>query len=191
MGKNNAHLGESKEQRLRRFQDSPPFEIISTLINSIHNFFNNEIAATFADAANPQTSLMLLGVHSVALTVSYGLFNQLGPKGYKLFLEHFVDGKTPDTKFSLVASEIHEWRNVLAHRWLNLAGHDFGYDFEMPLGWRREDDMIFINPKIYLACYLAAFKAGGKIYDIEAILTDDEKLNSAKQRLLSKYIDGA
>ena len=132
--KNNAHLGETKEKRLKRFEDGPPVEIIGTLLNSISNFFNNEIRATLNDPENPQTSLLLLGIHSVALTIAYGFFNQGGPKGYKLFLENFVDGGTADTKFSTIAEDIHEWRNVLAHRWLNVAGHQFSYDYTMTEG---------------------------------------------------------
>ncbi len=190
MGKNNAHLGESKDKRLKRFQDSHPLEIIDTLTNSIHNFFNNEIRVVFDDPTNPQTSLMILGVHGVALTLSFGLFNEHGVKGYKLFLEHFVDGVLPDTRFFMIASEIHEWRNVLAHRWLNVAGHTFGYDFEMAEGWKWDGDTLFLNPRIYLEHYLEAFAAGGKIYDPEAILTTPEMLEAAKQRFLSKYVDG-
>lgn len=191
MGKNNAHLGESKEKRLKRFQDGHPLEIIDTLTNSIHSFFNNEIRAVFDDPNNPQTSLMILGIHSVALTISYGLFNKQGEQGYKLYLRHFVDGSTPDTRFSTIATEIHEWRNVLAHRWLNVAGHEFGYDFEMQEGWKKVDDVVFLNPAIYLAHYLKAFEAGGKIYDPQSILSTDAQLEAAKKRFLSKYTDDA
>src|ERR1700722_18714522 len=145
MGKNNAHLGESKAQRLERFQNSHPLEIIETLTNSIHSFYNNEIRTVFDDRSNPQTSLMILGIHSVALTLSFGSFNAHGETGYKLFLENFVDGDRPDNKFSTIAAEIHEWRNVLAHRWLNVAGHSFGYDFDMALGWKWHEDILFLN----------------------------------------------
>ena len=100
---------------------------------------------------------MILGVHSVALTIAFGLFNQQGLQGYRLFLQNFVDGDTPDT-FSSIATEIHEWRNVLAHRWLNAAGHEFAYDFMMEEGWRKEGEVTFLNPKIYLHQYLGIQK---------------------------------
>ncbi len=187
--KNNAHLGETKERRLKRFEDGAPVEIIETLINSIHNYFNNEIGATFANPKNPQTALMILGVHSVALTIAFGFFDKQGSQGYRLFLENFVDGDTHDTTFSSIATEIHEWRNVLAHRWLNAAGHEFSYDFTMKQGWRKEGEVTLLNPQIYLDHYLKAFKSGGKIYKYDKILTTDALLLGAKQRFISKYID--
>ena len=191
MTKNNAHLGETAEKRLERFQSNPPYEVIHTLLNSIDNHFNNEIGATFDNPQNPQTSLMILGIHSVALTVAFGLFNKGGEQGYKLFLEHFVDGDTPDTKFSTIASEIHEWRNIIAHRWLNIAGHEFGYDFDMPEGWRKEGEVTFLNPKVYLDQYLKAFVAGGRIWSSDKILTTDAMMEDAKQRFISKYVEEA
>lgn len=42
--KNNAHKIESLEYRINRFKNSSPIESISTLLNSIDNFFNNEIS---------------------------------------------------------------------------------------------------------------------------------------------------
>jgi hypothetical protein len=190
--KNNAHLGETKEHRLKRFQGNP-IEIIETLLSSIQSFFNNEIGATFENTANPQTSLMILGVHSVALTIAHGFFNKQGKLGYKLFIERYVDGNSPDTKFSTIAFEIHEWRNVIAHRWLNVAGHEIGYNFDMAEGWRKEGEVIFINPKIYLEHYLKAFdpRQGGMLYRYGDILTTDAMLEAAKLRFLSKYKEEA
>ena len=65
---NKAH-GESREKRLERFKKNPPEEVIDTLLNSLNNYFKNEITLT-TKAENAQTSLMFLGIHSVALTVS-------------------------------------------------------------------------------------------------------------------------
>ncbi|MFA5877916.1 MAG: hypothetical protein WC845_00945 [Candidatus Staskawiczbacteria bacterium] len=183
---NNTHLGETKEKRLKRFQDGPPYEIIATLLNSIANFFNNEIVLT-TQANNFQTSLLFLGVHAVALTVSEGLFDKKGLEGYKLFLERFVDGDTPDTKFSTIAELIHNWRNVLAHQWIGSIGHEVGYDYTMSLGWEIRGENTFINPRIYLEHYLAAFNANGKIWGWEKLLTDTEKEES-KKRLIEKYL---
>ena len=64
---------------------------------------------------------MFLGIHASALTVMEALFDMSGRDAYKLFLEKFVDGNTPDTKFSDIAYSIHEWRNILAHQWLGSA----------------------------------------------------------------------
>ncbi len=184
--KNNAH-GETKEKRLERFQSNAPYEVIATLLNSIANFFNNEIALT-TQGSNYQTSLLLLGVHSVALTISEGLFNKTGSDGYKLFLEKFVDGNTPDTKFSTIAKSIHGWRNVIAHQWIGSIGHTIGYDYDMSLGWEIRDDTTFINPRIYTEQYLKAFGPGGKMWDWQTML-DTTQQNEAKQRLIKKYLE--
>lgn len=192
MGENNAYLGETLEHRLARFQQNDPLEVISTLTNSIHSFFNNEIRDTIVEGRPPQTALMILGVHSVALTFSYGFFNLNGEAGYKKFVECFMDGEAEGTKFSLVADRIHEWRNVLAHRWLNVAGHQFGYDYQMMSGYRFDDrGALFINPRIYLDQYLRVFDAGAPIYEPEALLETPEALEDAKQRFISKYVGAA
>lgn len=189
--RNNAHLGETKEQRLKRFTENPPYEVVATITNSMANHLVNELRSVFENPANYQTSLMFLGTHSIALTIAYGLFNKGGEDGYKLFLENFIDGDTPDTKFSTVASRIHEWRNVLAHRWINAAGHSFSYDFDMPEGWKIDGEFLLVNPKIYLEQFLKSFGSGGRIYQYEKVLTTDEMWEAAKQRFISKYIDEA
>ncbi len=191
MSQNNAHLNETKEKRTKRFEDGPPLEIIETILNSIHTKFFNEIRVTLTDQSNPQTSLMILGAHSAALTIAHGFFDQGGSQGYRLFLENFVDGCTPDTKFSAIADEIHQWRNVIAHRWINVAGHNISYDFSIPEGWKREGDLIIFNPEIYLNHFLDAFEGNRKIFKYDQILVNDQMMEGAKQRFLSKYVEPA
>lgn len=182
---NNTH-NETKADRLKRFRGGPPCEIIDTLLNSIANFFNNEIGLT-TQGNNYQTSLLFLGIHSVALTISEGLFDKAGPDGYKLFLENFMNGDTDDVKFSAIAQSIHNWRNVLAHQWMGSIGHTIGYDYNMTFGWEIRDGVTFINPRIYAECYLKAFGPGGKIWDWESMLTNIEQ-EKAKERLINKYL---
>ncbi|MFA5870298.1 MAG: hypothetical protein WC842_00170 [Candidatus Paceibacterota bacterium] len=183
---NRAHNLEPLEKRIKRFQNGSPVEIIETLLNSIANFFNNEIRLTTEDD-HYQTSLMFLGIHAVALTISEGFFNKSGPEGYKLFLEKFVDGDTSDTRFSQVAESIHNWRNILAHQWLGIGGYDIGYDYTSALGWEKRDDTIFINPKIYCEHYLNAFSSNGRLWDYQDVFTKEE-LYQVKERLLGKFL---
>lgn len=189
--KNNAYLGETKEHRLKRFTENGPYEVVDTVTCSMANHLVNELRTVFNNPQNYQTSLMFLGTHSIALTIAHGFWNKGGEDGYKLFLEHFIDGDTPDTKFSTVAGRIHEWRNVIAHRWINVAGHSFSYNFDMTEGWRVEDEFLLINPKIYLNQFIKAFGSGGKIYKYDKILTTDQMWEDAKQRFISKYVDEA
>ena len=182
---NRSHM-EPLEKRIKRFKNGPAIEIIETLLNSLGNFFNNEIRLTIEDD-HYQTSLMFLGVHAVALTISEGFYNRNGSEGYKLFLENFVDGETVDTKFSEIAKEIHSWRNILAHQWLGIGGYDIGYDYEMNLGWERRDSTVFINPRIYAEHYLNAFGSNGRIWEYQKMFSEDE-LNAIKERLLNKFL---
>jgi len=182
---NNAH-NEPKDSRLSRFENNPPAEIIDTLLNSIDNHLNNEIRATLNEKPY-QTTLLFLGIHASILTISYGLYGKDDGRAYKTFLEQFVDGATPDTKFSDIAELIHDWRNVLAHQWIGSIGHSIGYDYEMALGWEVRDEVTFINPKIYAEHYLNALKSSSSLWRFDAILTTDE-LEAAKVRLLKKYV---
>ncbi len=183
--RNNAH-SESKECRLRRFQNNPPSEIIDTLLNSIDNHLNNEIRATLNDVPY-QTTLLFLGIHASILTISHGLYGKDDAAAYKGFLERFVDGAERDKRFSEIGGLIHDWRNVLAHQWIGSIGHSIGYDYNMAEGWKVVGDITFINPKIYAEHYLKAFKAGSPLWGFDTHLTDTE-LEEAKARLLKKYI---
>ena len=185
MAENRAHKGETFEARLKRFQNGSPVEVIETLLNSIANFFNNEIRLT---PDNRQTSLLFLGIHAASLTIGEAFFNQRTElENYKKFLETFVDGPTGDTRFSTIAESIHYWRNILAHQWLGSLGHKIGYDYEMTSGWEKRDDVVFINPKIYCEHYLNAFGSNGKLWDYQGIFTEIE-LETIKQRLIDKYV---
>lgn len=185
MAENRAHM-EPLEKRIKRFQNGHPIEIIDTLLNSISNFFNNEIRITIKDD-HYQTSLMFFGVHAVALTISEGFYSKNGAEGYMLFLKNFVDGKTPDTKFSEIAAEIHNWRNILAHQWLGISGYDIGYDYEMNRRWERRDGVIFINPQIYVEHYLNAFGSNSRIWNYQEMFSEEE-LHNIKDCLLNKFL---
>ena len=190
MGKNNAHGVETPEQRLKRFQANGPIETIETLLNSIDNFFNNEIRLT---PPNLQTTLLFLGIHASVLTIGEAFFNNRKARAgtehlqnYKDFLEKFVDGTTSDTKFSTVAEAIHKWRNIIAHQWISSVGHGIEYDYNNPLGWETQEEVLVINPQIYCDGYLSAFKAGGKIWKYNSLFTQQE-LNDIHARIIAKY----
>ena len=186
MGQNRTHNSESRDHRLARLK-SDPVEAIETLLNSIANYFNNEIGVA---PAHYQTSLMFLGVHASVLTIGEVFFANEKPnsmfKDYKQFLETFVDGDTQDTKFSLIAEDIHNWRNILAHQWIGSMGHHIEYDYQTTLGWEKKDDMLIINPKIYCYSYLRAFSAGGKIWKYDSIFNHNQLIEIHK-RIVQKF----
>ncbi|KKS54140.1 MAG: hypothetical protein UV20_C0040G0011 [Candidatus Magasanikbacteria bacterium GW2011_GWA2_42_32] len=180
---NNAYQIEPFEKRLARFKNGSPVESIETLLNSIDNFFNNEIILT---SAKYQTSLLFLGIHSVALTISEIFWDLSGEVGFKKFLETFMDGDTENIKFSFVSDKIHSWRNILAHQWLASSGYEIQYDYEMKAGFEISDNLLRINPKIYCEQYIKAFSAGGKIWGYDKLFTTVE-LENAKQRIIDKF----
>lgn len=180
---NNAHQIEPLEKRLERFQNGQPIESILSLLNSIDNFFNNEIRIT---PKQYQTSLLFLGIHAVALTVSEIFWGLKGESGYKKFLESFVDGDTKDKKFSSVSSKIHKWRNIVAHQWLSSSGYSIQYDYTLEAGFIEKNNLLTINPEIYCKQYLNAFSSEGKIWQFNKILTDSELIKS-KKRIVDKF----
>jgi len=183
MAANRAHNIESHAKRLARLQ-SDPVEAIETLLTSLDNYFNDEIRIT---RDHRQTSLLFLGIHSVALTVGEVFFGHKPPLDvYRDFLKTFVDGETPDTRFSCVAEDIHNWRNVIAHQWLSALGHRIVYDYEGTLGCHKEDRTLTINPRIYRECYLKAFSADGKLWTYYRTLTS-QQLAAIHRRILKQY----
>ncbi|MFA5015025.1 MAG: hypothetical protein WC549_05740 [Actinomycetota bacterium] len=183
--RNRTHFIEPLENRLERFKNSSPIEAIETLLLSIQNFFNNEIILT---VKNYQTSLLFLGIHAVALTISETLWGLKGEAGYKKFLEKFIDGDTEDTKFSFISDKIHNWRNVLAHQWVASSGYEIQYDYKMKLGFKIEKNILVINPKIYCDKYMEAFNVNNKIWEYENLLNKEE-LNNAKKRIIKKFLE--
>jgi hypothetical protein len=183
MAENRAH-SESYNKRLDRFESGDPEETIGTLLNSIGNFFNNEIEVT---RQNKQTSLVFLGTHAAILTISEALFNKVGIDGYKYFVKQFMDGNSEDLQFSRIASMIHDWRNILAHQWLGKTGHSFGYNYEMKEGWKDVDGVIFVNPSVYCKQYLKAFSSESELWDYQSYL-DVTQLQAAKDRIICKFI---
>lgn len=129
-----------------------------------------------------------MGIHAVALTISEIFWGLKGECGYKKFLETFADGNTDDKKFSRVSNTIHNWRNVLAHQWIASSGYKIEYDYDLNMGFIEKNNKLIINPKIYCQLYLDAFSVGGKIWQINHLLSDKE-LNDAKERFINKFIE--
>jgi len=151
------------------------------------SYFNNEIKIT---PSNQQTSLMFLGVHAAALTIGEVFFANEKPdsmfKDYKQFLEVFVDGDTEDLKFSIIAKDIHDWRNILAHQWLGSMGHRIEYDYKTTSGWENKDGTLVINPEIYCNSYLSAFATKGRIWKYNSMFTP-EQLSEVQKRIVAKF----
>jgi hypothetical protein len=177
---------ESGTDRLRRFREGPPLEIVDTLLNSIDNYMNREIALALTAEC---WDLTILGIHAVALTVSEGLYGTAGPEGFKLFLKNFVDVDEEGYDYSIIGGLIHNYRNNLAHQWLAESGYGFGFDTGLVVGWSKIDDITYLNPRAYGESYLGSFSVGGKVWDWATTLEPSEQ-EAAKARLVSKFTSG-
>ena len=174
---------EQKDKRTTRLENGTPLEIIETLLNSIHNYYNRQIdVAVEANAWD----LAFIGIHSVAVTIGEGLFGDKSLTAFTRFLKEFVDTDEQGYNFSEIAKQLHDWRNVLVHRWLSEQGYDFGFDMEQAEGWRTVDDVVLLNPKHFHKAFNQAFVAGGKIWNWQNVLSEDEQ-QEAKARLLANY----
>src|SRR3989338_4890264 len=89
MARNRAHRVNPQEL-IDQIINGPPSGTVKLLVMSIDKFLNNEIAATVTHKS-PQTSLLFMGIYSVALTLAEVLFDERSIKGYKKFLEVFID----------------------------------------------------------------------------------------------------
>lgn len=186
MAKNRAH-NESPRKLIEDTINGNPVGAVSLLILSINNFLNNEIVLT-VNQEPPQTSLLFMGIHSSALTMAELFFGKDRPEnGYKKFLQMFIDGDTKDKQFSLIAGELHAWRNILVHGWLSSRGHNIEYDYEMEKGYERSEDTLYINPKVYLALYLKAFTKNGRIWQYIGTMSKKALLD-AQNTIKQKYI---
>ena len=174
---------EPQDKRDTRLENSTPLEIIETLILSIDNFSNRQIRAAIEAGA---FDLAFIGIHSAAVTIGTGLFTNSSLTAFTRFLREFIDTDEQGYNFSEIAKELHGWRQVLVHRWLSERGYEFGFDMVQQEGWRKVDGVVLLNPRRFHEAFNQAFAAGGKIWQWQTILSDDEK-QAAKVRLLANY----
>lgn len=178
---------ETFDQRLNRFKNNSPIEFIETLINGQHNYTINQLEIAHQHKLD---SLLILGVHAVIENLSEYIFLKKGVDGIKFYLENFVDGDTDGLKFSLIAKDLNNWRNIIAHQFLSKQGHYFGYDYTINTGYIQNGDYIRFNPTIYFEQFKSAFLSGEKtkyrIHDYTKLLTP-ENMEKAKEKFLSRF----
>lgn len=181
-------MAETFQQRLQRFKNNSPIEFIETILNSIHNFYIPELQVA---SNNKQSNLLILGLHSIIETISENVFLKKGVEGFKFYLENFVDIGKDGGRFSEIADELNDWRNIVAHQYISKLGHSFGYDYAISVGYQIENGTIVLNPKIFFEQFQSAFLVndGGnkrKIWDYEKIIISD-KMEEAKMKFLAKF----
>ena len=164
---------ETFEERLGGLLRNSSRAISSRLLNSIANFFLPQIKkAGEARLDYP----VLLGTHAIIQTVAERIFGLCGQSGTEFYLRSFVDAGTPDRTYSIIAAEIHELRNAVAHIWLSKLGHTLAFDYTISGGFEKRGAGIHFNPAVYLRDFLAGFQAGGPIWNYRNLTTDNELL---------------
>lgn len=179
---------ETYQQRLQRFQNNSPIEFIATILHSISVFYIPELKIA---ADNKQSNLLILGLHSAIETISENIFLEKGVKGFKFYLENFVDTDEDGGRFSQIADELNAWRNIIAHQWISKFGHSLVYDYSISTGYKIENGIIILNPKTFFKQFQSAFsennnKTKRKIWDYRKMITID-KMKKAKAKFLSKF----
>jgi hypothetical protein len=102
------------------------------------------------------------------------------------FLRRFVDGRNKHERFSLIAAEIHEMRNVMAHQIYSSQTHNIAFDHTTAYGWRRVGSELRINPRIYADRFAAALD-GGKFWNWRK-WTTRLQLTKQKYRFIVKWL---
>ncbi|SRR5216684_3567782 len=116
----------------------------------------NDLQPEIEEAAKRHMLVMIfMGTHAAIQTVGEKVFGREGEEATKFYLEHFVDGPTPDRKYSTVANLIHNIRNVMAHRGYSKSQHFTGYDWGLPGGFAWKGDQFHINPDRYVEDFVA------------------------------------
>jgi len=141
-------MSETFQQRLKRYTDQPAVDTLGWMKMMLQNTHAVELRRA---REHKLYHCVYLLAHSIIQTVSEAMFDLTGLKGTHFFLEQFADGVTEDTKFSMIASEIHNVRNIIAHRGYSKKQHEVQYFIDdINQGWRRETDgTLVINPARY------------------------------------------
>ncbi len=152
MGANNVAApnlsGESFEERLKRYTDQPAADTLGWLTMLLQN---ENVVELRRARENKLYYCVYLMAHSIIQTVSETMFGLTGLEGTHFFLANFGDGDSEDKKFSRVSADIHDVRNVIAHRAYSKLQHVTQYFIDdIDEGWKREaDGSLIINPALY------------------------------------------
>jgi hypothetical protein len=140
----------------------------------------NDLLPEVKTAADKHMLMMtFFGTHAAIQTVCEKVFGCDGESATKFYLEQFVDGPTPDRKYSTVATEIHNIRNVMAHRGFSKSQHFTEYDWGLSGGFVKKGDVLRINPDQYVADFITG---SGNYAKVRKKLVDPNTLDLVKRK---------
>jgi hypothetical protein len=168
---------ETFKERLKRFVDGDAAETFGWMKMTLHNYHVSELGRA---RENRLYHCVYLMAHAIIQTVSESMFDKKGIEGTRFFLQTFADAESEGTKFSLIASELHHVRNIIAHQTYSSVQHKVEYFAdEIEDGWHNADGVLLVNPTRYSIVVEAVFR-GSTIFRAFGQLPE-------KQRLLRKY----
>jgi hypothetical protein len=143
--------------RLREYVDGHEEEIFLRM----KIWAQNELAPQVQVVNKPgyEIALFLL-THGFVQTFMEKVYDLRGRVGTTEFLRRFIDGKKKKEKFSLIAVDMHEMRNVMAHQLYSSRTHAIAFDYRLNTGWDRIGSNLHINPKFYGDRFIAAIDGG-------------------------------
>ncbi len=144
------------DDRLRRFL-SHEDEVPLTLLVWAQNYLLPQVRMA---SDNSFENLVFLITHAFIQAFSEKVLGRRGPTATSYFLESFMDEVESDRQFSRVSDEIHEMRNVMAHQLFSSRTHDIAFDYGMAEGWRRDQNLLRLNPNVYAEQFIAAVDGG-------------------------------
>jgi hypothetical protein len=163
---------ETFANRLRRFALGSPSEIPLTLLAWAQNILLPQVQMA---KQHRMETLVFLSTHAFIQTFSEKVFSKHGPSATKYFLETFMDEHTTVRQFSLIAAELHEMRNVMAHQAFSSRTHDMAFNYRMLEGWKRDAGLLHINPDVYAEQFITTIN-GGRLWKWERFVTPEQLL---------------
>jgi len=177
MAANHIDQMETFKERLKRYTDRDALDTFGWMKMLIQNHHVPELRSAREQKLYQCVYLM---THAIIQTVSENMFNKVGLDGTVFFLQTFVDPTTHGAKFSEVASEVHDVRNLIAHRAYSGLQHSVEYFADdIDEKWRKDGGVLFINPALYSIQIEDVFRTSS-IYAAFQNLSE-------KQRLQRKY----
>lgn len=138
---------ETFKERLKRYTDRDALDTFGWLRMLIQNHHVPELRSA---AEQKLYQCVYLMAHAIMQTVSETMFDKSGFDGTDFFLRTFVDPTGQGPQFALIASEIHEVRNLIAHRAYSGLQHTVEYFADdITEAWKKDGGVLLINPAIY------------------------------------------
>jgi hypothetical protein len=174
---------ESFEDRLRRFVKGADREFALTIFMMVRNVLLVEVEEA---AKKHLLTLIFLGMHAAMQMVAEKVFGLKAIDATKFYLEQFVDDTAPDRKYSMIAAELHEQRNVMAHQGFSSTQHVIAYDWGLTAGFEWQGRTLHLNPDTYIADFIAGAARYSKV---ATKLVTDFEMAKRKYAFVRDWLD--